>query len=241
MHSFDKSGVYDVKVMVKDNTDDESRRSKPTSIWVSIPSNPEISGPTKGIPGESYTYKITSTDPDDDPVWYNIRWEWANYTGWLGPYDSGKTINFSHTWTEQGDYLIRTRAKDIHGILSGWSTLEISMPKSRIENNIIQLNILQPKDGFIYFQDTPIPILPFGTIIIGPITVVASAVSLQIIDKIEFYVDDVLKHTENDRISWIYTPWVWDETVFFKHTLKVIAYDRGENIASDEIVVWRFL
>jgi len=134
IHSFDRSGLYDVKVMVKDFTGFESLRSEPTSIWVSIPSNPDISGPTRGIPGESYTYKVTSTDPDDDPIWYNIRWEWANYTGWLGPYASGETISFSHTWTEQGTYDIRIAAKDSDGITSDWVGFTVQMPKQKFKN-----------------------------------------------------------------------------------------------------------
>ena len=87
----------------------------------------------------------------------------------------------------------------------------------------------------------PLPILPSATIIMGNITVLVSAISLQIMDKLEFYVDDELKYTEtNPAVSWQLVTWDWDEKIFFKHTLKVVAYDKGSNTASDEIDVWIF-
>ena len=57
------------------------------------------------------------------------------------------------------------------------------------------------------------------------------------IDKVEFYIDGVLKATVTSEPY----SWMWDEkTPFsFKHTIKVIAYDE-ENSASDLIEVWKF-
>jgi hypothetical protein len=203
------------------------------------PNTPNINGPSSGKIGNEYDYTFITIDPDGDDVYYLVDWGDGSVDEWIGPFESDELAIISHTWEEQGDYLIRTRARDSHGILSDWASLSISMPKSKTEN-LIQLNILQPNNGILYIQDTPIPILPYGTIIIGKLTIVASAVSLQIIDKIEFYIDDELKHTENNRFSWLFTPWIWDEPMFFKHRIKVIAYDKGENIASDEIEVWKF-
>ena len=46
-------------------------------------------------------------------------------------FESGETISASHTWTEKGDYEIRVKAKDDHGVMGEWSEpLPISMPKS---------------------------------------------------------------------------------------------------------------
>jgi parallel beta-helix repeat protein len=136
LHSFDKSGIYDVKVAAKDIHDDETLRSEPTTIKVSIPSNPEISGPTEGVPGKSYTYEIKSADPDGDPIWYKICWAWPaeDYSDWIGPYESGVTIKFNHTWTEEGTKDIRIGAKDIDGAASGWSKIVVKMPKQKFKN-----------------------------------------------------------------------------------------------------------
>jgi hypothetical protein len=40
---------------------------------------------------------------------------------WLGPYSSGETVIFKHTWTVTGDYNITVKAKDSEGVESGWS------------------------------------------------------------------------------------------------------------------------
>ncbi|MEA2054750.1 MAG: hypothetical protein U9O96_06550 [Candidatus Thermoplasmatota archaeon] len=55
-------------------------------------------------------------------------------------------------------------------------------------------------------------------------------------DKVEFYIDDVLKATDDEEPY----EWLWDETVFLKHTLKAVAYDNAGNTAKDEQVVWIF-
>ncbi len=75
----------------------------------------------------------------------------------------------------------------------------------------------------------------FGnTIIVGKITIEADAMDNQSgMNKVEFYVDDVLKNTDN------YPPyqWLWNEFAFGNHELKVIAYDNGGNTAKDKIEV----
>ncbi|MDH7507044.1 MAG: carboxypeptidase regulatory-like domain-containing protein [Candidatus Thermoplasmatota archaeon] len=57
------------------------------------------------------------------------------------------------------------------------------------------------------------------------------------VDKIEFYIDGVLKETVTSE------PYVfkWDEKKFGKHTIKVIAYDLQGKTDSKEIVVYKFL
>lgn len=199
------------------------------------PNKPDTpDGSSKGKPDIEYTFSTSATDPDGDALQYMWDWGDGNYSEWL---DSNEA---SYTWSYEDNFEIRVMAMDEHGGESDWSDpLAFSTPKNKAVN-LVQLNVLHPKDGVLYIQDTPIQILPRGTIVIGKITVVASAISLQIMDKIEFYVDDVLRHTEENRLSWLYVPWIWDDTIFFKHTLKVVAYDKGENIASEEIDVWIF-
>ena len=113
------------------------------------------------------------------------------------------------------------------------------MPKNNALN-LIEIAIIQPWEKTLYLWGFPIPILLSRTIIFGNITILVSAASLQLIDKIEFYVNDVLKHVEIDRFEWLLVPWNWDEPILFKHTIKVIAYDNGGFTASDELDVWIF-
>ncbi len=93
----------------------------------SKPSRP--SGPSSGESGKEYTYSSSATDPNDHQLYY--KWDWGDGTesDWLGPYGSGITCEASHTWSEEGSYSIRAKAKDIYDTESDWSdSLPITMP-----------------------------------------------------------------------------------------------------------------
>jgi len=91
------------------------------------PASPD--GPDSGEAGVEYAYTTYTTDPDGDQVYYLFDWDDGTNSGWLGPYDSGETVTETHTWAEKGDYRIKAKSKDVHGIQSEWSDqLEITMP-----------------------------------------------------------------------------------------------------------------
>jgi hypothetical protein len=86
-------------------------------------------GPDNGAAGTEYTYYASTTDPDGDEISYIFDWGDGSYSGWVGPYDSGATAQASHTWSDQGNYQIRVKAKDVHGVQSDWSdSLPVTMP-----------------------------------------------------------------------------------------------------------------
>jgi len=99
-----------------------------TTIINDPPSKPTITGPTNGEAGQSYDYDFTATDPDDNDIRFYIKWGDGYEDGWLGPYASGTIITKSHTWLDEGSYIIRAKAKDVHDEESDWGTLEVSMP-----------------------------------------------------------------------------------------------------------------
>jgi hypothetical protein len=53
---------------------------------------------------------------------------------------------------------------------------------------------------------------------------------------VEFYIDDKLEETVKPPIF----IWRWDKNTFFRHKIKVIAYDNAGNSNSDELNVWKF-
>ena len=122
-----------VKVKAKDSYGAESIWSDPISITVTSnpPSNPIISGYTNGKAGNPYTYDFTSTDPDGDDVSYFIKWGDGSIKSWTAFQTSGSSYSETHTWTAKGAYTIEAKAKDICGTESGWTTLEVSMPKNK--------------------------------------------------------------------------------------------------------------
>jgi hypothetical protein len=97
-----------------------------------IPSKP--TGPTTGIINKNYTYATSTTDPENDQVYY--KWSWGTEeTAWMGPYDSGATVSASYAWATEGTYLVKVKAKDIYGYETSWSpglTMTISEPKPNL-------------------------------------------------------------------------------------------------------------
>ncbi len=99
--------------------------------------------------GQNYTYTTILTDPEADQLYCNWSWGDDSYSGWIGPYLNGETINQSHSWTNRGKYEIKVKAKDLLGMESDWSDpLAVSMPKSYNYNLIIQPFVIY----FLYGQ-----------------------------------------------------------------------------------------
>ncbi|KAA0002402.1 MAG: DUF362 domain-containing protein, partial [Thermoplasmata archaeon] len=94
--------------------------------------------------------------------------------------------------------------------------------------------ILVPKENYLYIAGREIAPLPV-TVIIGKISIEIEVNGLSEVEKVEFYIDDNLKHTDYEKP---YT-WLWDEASFLAHTIKVIAHYNGNTISS-EIKVWKF-
>ena len=95
------------------------------------PSNPNVYGPSSGRVGEEQVYSICSNDLNDDKIFYYIDWGDGNFEDWIGPFGSGEEQSIDHTWDEVGSYNIRVRAKDEGGLISDWTELVVSMPKSK--------------------------------------------------------------------------------------------------------------
>ena len=99
-----------------------------------------------------------------------------------------------------------------------------------------EVHITKPVSG-IYFNNK----LLFNsatTLIILDIDIEVDAFDDQSgIDRIEFYIDDVIKDTTS------YPPYslLWNERSFKRHTIKVIAFDKAGNSASDELSVIKIL
>jgi hypothetical protein len=86
------------------------------------PETPDIpQGPTEGIEGEELTFSASTTDPDGDQLYYKFDWGDDSYSDWVGPVNSGETIEVSNKWNQQGIYQIRVKARDIYNRFSNWS------------------------------------------------------------------------------------------------------------------------
>jgi fimbrial isopeptide formation D2 family protein/uncharacterized repeat protein (TIGR01451 family) len=140
-NSWSTAGTYTIRLRV---TDDNNITSTDTAQVIitqenTKPNKPSTpTGSTDGKSGDEYTYSTSTTDPEGDQVYYLFDWGDGTNSGWLGPFNSGITIEDSHIWEERGDYEIKVRAKDTGGLLSDWSDpLPISMPLIKRPKTII--------------------------------------------------------------------------------------------------------
>ena len=115
------------------------------------PNKPTINGNINGILDKEYHYTFISTDAEEDEISYYVDWGDNTYTGWTRTLPSGEYYNSSHTWSEKGSYTIKAKAKDTYGGESDWATLTISMPKIKINNQLIQ-KIINLLEHFPFFE-----------------------------------------------------------------------------------------
>jgi hypothetical protein len=108
------------------------------------PETPLISGETNGKTGNSYSYTFISVAADGDNVSYFIEWDDGTTSGWTDFIPSGSPgYSENHTWSSDGTYTIRAKAKDQYGTESDWAELKVTMPRSRALINSLFLWFLE--------------------------------------------------------------------------------------------------
>lgn len=145
-HKWEGLGSFAVKAKAKDTYGVQSGWSEPLIVIVSDnspPGAPTIAGKTSGKVGVTYQYEVSSTDPNDNDVYFFIFWGDGTDTGWIGPYNSSEVATISHKWDEKGTYTISARAKDVGEYQSSWSQLKIKMPRTKIASNSLLYHLFQ--------------------------------------------------------------------------------------------------
>ncbi len=107
-----------------------------------VPNKPSIDGPTKGIPGITYEYKFSATDPDEDNLEFYIQWGDDNIEEWIGPYLSGEKFTINHSWEEEGTYSLKVKVRDIYEEESSWVTIQVTIPRVK-GYNFLLIRILE--------------------------------------------------------------------------------------------------
>jgi hypothetical protein len=136
-HSWSDNGSYQVMVKARDESYQEGPWSDPLTVLVGnvAPDTPEISGQTIGNAGTEYEYTFVSNDPNGDNLFYYVKWGDGNTEEWDGPHESGAEVKLSHTWTNQGNWVIEAQAMDTEGAISGWGRLTVQMPRDKVINS----------------------------------------------------------------------------------------------------------
>ena len=132
-------GTYQVKAQAKDIPGAISSWSNPLTVTISPgvnqpPNKPSTpSGPANGDAGTTYTYTSSATDPDGDSISYLFEWGDDTDSGWTDPIPSGQTATETHKWSDQGNYEVKVKARDVPDLdESEWSDpLSVTMPKGK--------------------------------------------------------------------------------------------------------------
>lgn len=154
-HSWSYPGTYNIKVKAKDENFDLSAFSPTLTVTISEGNNPPNkpstpSGPSSGKSGTSYSYSVSTTDPEGDDVYYWFDWGDSQNTGWVGPHSSGSAVSEAHIWSSEGTFPVKVKAKDVHGEESIWSdSLSVTMPKTKLISNPL-LQILRDKYPLLF-------------------------------------------------------------------------------------------
>ena len=113
-------------------TPDNRTESIPCPACNTAPNSPSVTGPASGNPDSSYTFTITSTDPEGDQVRYGVDWdkngvadEWVPAGTATVP--SGTALTASHSWSTTGVKQFQVLAQDAPGLNSGWTQKSISL------------------------------------------------------------------------------------------------------------------
>lgn len=98
------------------------------------------------------------------------------------------------------------------------------------------MDIVVPREGYLYINGREIFSIKLATIIIGPITVMVDAVSEASIERVEFYMNGEMRHTDHYPSY----SWICDENLFSRATIGAKAYDYEQDSQEKEMHVWIF-
>ncbi|MBN2603563.1 MAG: PQQ-binding-like beta-propeller repeat protein [Candidatus Thermoplasmatota archaeon] len=155
----------------------------------------------------------------------SYEWDFDNN----GIYDDavGKKVEWS--FSSGGNYSIGLKITTSEG------DNDIYIGNIYIDDTKPSIKITKPING-IYFNNSK-KFDFFTPVIFGPIQIEFEASDIGYgLDHIEIFISDEKKWNFTEE-SFVY---IWDEPLFGKYAVKVIAYDNSNNKAEDNLEVWKF-
>ena len=224
VHAYDTEGVYTVTLTVTDsNGDSDSDTTTATITSETPPLVVDADGPYNGHVDELIHFIGTVTG-GTPPYVYTWKFGDGNMSSERSPW---------YAYSKPGVYTATFIVSDCEG-KTAQDTADVNIIGEE-DTTPPTLSITKPLKNSIYIGNSRI--LPFmGTWIFGEIEIKASASDASGVDRVEFYVDNVLKATDTTEPY----SWTWSEKTFGRHAIKVVAYDTVGNHASREMKVWKF-
>ena len=104
-----------------------------------------INGPSQGGNGIPFNFSVVATEPPGEEIYYMWDWGDGNISNWFGPYDSSIPATVTYSWTSDGNYSMRVKAKDAEGVETNWSAIHVMFVAEQVNFSNTQL-------GHIYFK-----------------------------------------------------------------------------------------
>ena len=140
-------------------------------------------------------------------------------------YESKYFVHYNYGWDDWFYEYQNMYNYNLYGDPSMWQNINSFTPQ-------LTVNIIPPENAFYVNGILRFPfIVP---IMIGD-TLIQTNTSNNIQD-VEFYVDDVFMGEDSEEPF----EWLWDKQDFFRHQIKIIAYDILGNSVEDSIQFWKF-
>lgn len=191
------------------------------------PDKPLLEGPSSGKKGNEYFYRARTADPEANQVFYWFDWGDGTGNEWIGPFPSNVTIESSHVWDTQGDYVVKVKTKDEYGRLSEWSDpvgIKVSL---KFSGN------LYLKQGFLHLFGRPLlKTIRHKTLVIGKVYIGLNTENP--IDQVVFSMDSQICYTD------LQLPYEFlvDNITHGRHTITISSYYRGLKRDEEIIPFW---
>jgi parallel beta-helix repeat protein len=224
IYIYGETGIYTVVLTVTDDNDNSDDDTTTATIYPENVLLADAGGPYSGFVNESVQFYGNASGGEPPYSWY---WE-------FGDGNTSALQNPTHIYDKVGEYDVILTVTDDFGQNDNDKAFVKILPQ---DDEPPLVSIQKPDKGKLYIRNRMIFPIFLITVIIGDIVVEAYAIDeITGVSRVEFYLDD------NFQFSISSEPyvWTWDERAFGKRTIKVTAYDKAGNSASDEIEVWKF-
>ncbi len=140
-HTYASAGKYIVTLTVTDSNDNVF--SDTTFAWIQAtnqpPAKPIITGPSNIKKKEFCFYNITVSDPDGSDVYLYFEMYTMPGIWWSELLPNNSVLENGAYWPEVGNFTVRAKAKDPYGAESDWATLEVTVPKNKVNDTPLLL------------------------------------------------------------------------------------------------------
>jgi PKD repeat protein len=195
---------------------------------VNRPPNADAGGPYNGYVNQSIIFD--GSNSSDDGVIVSYLWDFGDKTTGIGE-------TTTHNYTNVGEYIVTLTVTDDKGA-TDTDTTTVTV-ESEEEDLPPIVKITKPEKNRLYRFNIRFRRLLGKTKIFGPIIIKVDAKDDNKIEKVEFYIDGELKHTD-DKYPYNCI-WLFKKPLKLKkeYVIKVIAYDDAGQNSSDELAVLR--